>query len=330
MGVNPGARQTFWAAKPRSQQAGPSWTRGSGRFEAAKDAQAGAEQAREAAERTLSEAQAARQSAQAAKAEAERRLERAGAESRRADEARQSGLRRVENAEATLALAREQAAKADAALALEAVETAGADETSAAEAEEFARLGAARDEAQNALTAVRIALATVSEKTGSLDRALRQARGEWDSLGASEERRVRQAAAAGEELAALVAQAAVREQEVVEAQAARQAAQAALEAQAGARQALQQDSYAANSAMRTLAEARAMSLDAVHKLELREARLSVQRDTLAARLWDEYEISLEAALALEEDPDVADGMPQEVARLRRELRVLGRCESRRH
>ncbi len=75
--------------------------------------------------------------------------------------------------------------------------------------------------------------------------------------------------------------------------------------------------------MRTLTEARAQALEAIHRHELREARLGVQRDQLAARLSDEYEMRPEDALALPEDPPVTEGAPQEVARLRRELRALG-------
>ena len=282
-----------------------------------------AEAAREAAERTLSEAQAAKQSAQGAKADAERRAERAAQEARRADEARAGGARRIEIAQATLAQAREHAAKSALVLATGGAETAGADETQAAEAEQLAVLTAERDALQSDLTTVRIQLATVSERTGSLDRAGRNARGEADALHVQEERRERQAGTVGEELEALVAQAEAREGEVARAREARDGALAALEAQAAARQALLQESYDANALMRSLGETRATALDAVHKNEVREARLSVQRDTLAARLWEEYEISLEDALALPEDPEVADGMPQEVARLRRDLRALG-------
>ena len=282
-----------------------------------------AEQAREASERALSEAQSARQSAQGARADSERRAERAVGEARRTEEARAAAARRIENAQATLAQAREQAAKASLILASGGVETAGADETQAAEAGLLALLTVERDGLQSDLTTVRIQLATVAERTGSLDRAGRNARGEADSLGAQEERRARQARTVGEELENLVAQAEAREEEVARARAARASAQSTLEAQSAARQKLLQESYDANALMRSLGEARATVLDAVHKNEVREARLQVQRDTLATRLWEEYEISLEAALALDEDPEVADGMPQEVTRLRRDLRALG-------
>lgn len=292
-------------------------------FENCQNELADAEKARDAAEAALSEAQAARQSAQSAKADAERRAERAISDARRADEAQSANLRRIESAQATLTQAREQAVRAASVLESGSVETADADETQAVEAEQLALLSVEREGLQAELTTFRIQLATVAEKTSSLDRALRNARGDGDSLAAQEERKARQAASAADELETLIAQTEVRELEVVRARAARAAAQAALEAQSQTRQVLLQESYEANAQMRSLGEARTMALESIHKHEVREARLQVQRDTLAARLWEEYEISYEQALALDEDPEVGEGMPQEVARLRRELRVLG-------
>ncbi len=282
-----------------------------------------AEAAREAAERALSEAQAARQSAAGAKTDADRRAERIVQEARRAEDSQMQSVRRIESAQATLAQARDHAARMASALASETVETTGVDDLQAAEAEQLALLALEQGGLQSELTSVRIHLATASEKTSSLDRALRSARGEGDSLTAQEDRRLRQAAAGAEELAALSVQAEAREREAAEAAAAKTAAEAALSGQTETRQALLQESYAANARMRSLGEARAKALDAVHKNEVQEARLGTQRDTLAGRLWDEYEVSLADALALPEDPEVAGGAPAEVARLRRELRALG-------
>ncbi len=282
-----------------------------------------AEAAREAAERALSDAQAKKQSAASARAEAERQAGRTAQEAARAADAHAQSVRRGESADATLAQAREHAARTQAALARGTTETTGADETQAAEAEQLALLTIERDGLQADLTSVRIDLATASEKTGSLDRALRSVRGDLGALTASEERKAGQLAVSTDELAALTAQADAREQDVFEARVAGAAAQAALEAQTSARQALLQESYAANAQMRTLGEARAKAVEAVHKNEVQEARLGAQRDTLAGRLWDDYEISREDALRLPEDPEVPDGTPAEVARLRRELRGLG-------
>ena len=282
-----------------------------------------AEAGREAAERALSDAQAARQLAASAKTDSERRADRTGQEARRAEDAHTQSIRRGDSAEATLAQAREHAARTQSALALGTTETTGADETQAAEAEQLALLTIERDGLQADLTSVRIGLATESEKTGSLDRALRGVRGDLGALTASEERKSQQIAAGAAELTALTAQSEAREQDVIAARVVRAAAQSLLDAQTGARQALLQESYAANAQMRSLGEARAKALEATHKNEVQEARLGTQRDTLAERLWDEYEVSLADALALPEDPDVPDGTPAEVARLRRELRLLG-------
>ena len=292
-------------------------------LEAGRKALSQAEEAREAAERALSEAQSARQSAVGAKADAERRGERAGLEAHRAEDAHVQSVRRIDSASATLASAREHAARMASALASGTVETTGADDIQAAESEQLALLMIERDGLQAALTSVRISLATVSEKGSSLDRALRSANSDLGGLADQEERRTRQAASGAEEIAALTLQADAREQEVIEARAAQSAAQIALEVQTAARQALLGESYAANAKMRSLGEARAKTLDTMHQNEVQEARLGTQRDTLAGRLWDEYEVSLADALALDEDPEVSNGAPAEVARLRRELRGLG-------
>ena len=282
-----------------------------------------AEKTRDAADFALSEAQAARQAAQGAVSEAERRADRARSDARRSEDAHGATLRRAEAAETTLGGAREQAALAASRLATGTVETADADETQAAEADQLAHLTAEREGLQGELTTARIGLATTSEKRSSLERAWRNAQSETQALGGQEERLALRIEAARQEWEALVGQAEAREAEVVRAVTAREAAQAALEAQAGTRRTLLQESYDASALLRTLGEARAQALEAIHGNEVKEARLGVQRDTLAARLWEDYEISLEAALALEDDPEVGEGTPQEVARLRRELRALG-------
>ncbi len=282
-----------------------------------------AQRGRDAADAAHSEAQAARQSAQAAQTDGERRADRAANEAKRADDARLSLARRVEAARTALAQATDRAARASEALASGGVATSDADETQAAESAQLAALAGERETVQGELTSARISLAAVGEKAASLDRAARQARGEGDALAASAARREAQARSASDELAALSAHAQDREQEVAAARAAHAAARIALDAATEARQALLHESHAVSGRMRTLAESRALALDAVHKHEVREARLQVQRDTQATRLWDEYEISLEGALALDDDPDVPRGTPTEVARLRRELRLLG-------
>ena len=292
-------------------------------LEAGRSALTAAEAGREAAERAVSDAQAARQSAAAAKTDAERRAERAVSEMRRAEDAHAQSVKRIESAGATLAQAREHAARMEAALESGSMETVGADETQASEAGELARLIGEQGGLQAALTGVRIALATASEKTSSLDRALRSAKADRTGQADQQERRARQAAAGAEELLALSAQASVREEDLLAARTARLAAEAALTERTEARAALLGESYAANAQMRSLGEARAKARDAVHQNEVQEARLTAQRDTLAGRLWDEYEIALADALALPEDPETADGAPAEVARLRREVRLLG-------
>ena len=282
-----------------------------------------AEKSRDASDSALAEAQGAKQAALGGKTDAERRTDRSTSDLRRAEEARHQAVRRVDSAAANLDAARAQATQTAAVLASGTQAATAADETQATDAEELTTLSLERDGLQADLTSVRISLATVAEKALSLDRSGRGVQVERDSLAGQEERKARQAAAAAEEMAALTAQAEARETEVRQARIARAATQDALETQAAERQTLVLESTRVMTQLRADGAVRATALDAVHQSELKEAKLSVQRDTLAARLWDDYEISLHSALALEDDPEVGEGTPQEVARLRRELRLIG-------
>ena len=292
-------------------------------LQSCQDELAEAEKARDAADSALAEAQGAKQAALGAKTDAERRADRGASDLRRSEEARLQAVRRVESAAAALETARGQAAQAADGLASGTVAAADADETLASDAEELTSLSLDRDGLQADLTSVRISLATISEKTLSLDRTLRNSLGEHDSLVSQEERKARQSAAAEEELGGLTAQAEARETEVLLAREARVLAQSALEVQGATRQALSLEVSVLGVDLRGLGESRGVLLEAIHKSEVKEAKLSVQRDALTARLWEEYEISLEAALSLEDDPEIGEGTPQEVVRLRRELRLIG-------
>ena len=292
-------------------------------LQSCQDELAEAEKARDAADSALAEAHGAKQAALGAKTDAERRADRGASDLRRSEEARLQAVRRVESAAAALETARGQAAQAADGLASGTVAAADADETLATDAEELTSLSLERDGQQADLTSVRISLATISEKTLSLDRTLRNSLGEHDSLVSQEERKARQSAAAEEELGGLTAQAEARETEVLLAREARVLAQSALEVQGATRQALSLEVSVLGVDLRGLGESRGVLLEAIHKSEVKEAKLSVQRDALTARLWEEYEISLEAALSLEDDPEIGEGTPQEVVRLRRELRLIG-------
>jgi chromosome segregation protein len=282
-----------------------------------------AEDAQERAERAVQEAQAVRAEAQGAGSEATRSMAFAEAEVRRAEDAGAQARQRLTATQANLEEARTKAANANEALASNGAETADADEVAAEESTELLRLTAVREAAQGELTAARVALATVAEKAAGEERGLRALRSEAESVSVSEARKIRNSSEASAEHEALVARTDAREAEALRAVAARAAAQLALESQNTVRQELLQESYEASAQMRTLTEARAQALEAIHRHELREARLGTQRDQLAVRLADEYEIRAEEALELPGDPPVMEGAPQEVTRLRRELRLLG-------
>ncbi len=289
----------------------------------AQAALADARRALETADTAVNEAQAARQSAQAAVTETARRAEHAAAELRRAQDAHAQAVRRTETAQQALVQARADATHALSLLATGDAQTADADDLQASETAAFHAFAAARDGVQGDLTTARIALATTAEAVSNLSRALRTVQLEFAGVAEQSLRKARQQQSAQDEYERLVAQAAARDAESVRAAAALQDAQAALDAQAQARQLLLQQSYEASAALRVLNEARAGALDAIHKHEVREARLSAQHEQLALRLLNEYDMTAAEALALPEDPEITSGTPQEVARLRRDLRAMG-------
>lgn len=282
-----------------------------------------AETRREQSEAALGAAQEMRQAAQLARSEAERRVKFATEEIRRLENSRQDTRRRMDLSENSLAQAKASAAAAQAALESGGALTADADDILAQESENIRSLSSDRENLNGELTAIRISLAATSEKASSLDRALRAARAEPDGLAHHQERKQREQDAMQAESDSLAAQSDAREQDVSEAAQTCAQAEAALASQSLARQELLRVSHEAGHSLRALSDARTMVLESIHKSELRETRLGAQRDSIAARLWEDYEISLADALALPQSPSLSDGTPQEVARLRREIRAMG-------
>ena len=275
----------------------------------------------DAADAALSDAHGARQGAASALADAERQAGARTQEARRLTDVHTQAVRRLAQADEGLNAARDAAARA-VALLMDTAGPANDAEDDAARAAVQA-LAAERDTLQSALTGTRIALATAAERAASLDRAARAARAEADGVAEQISRRERQAADADAEYAALVVQAQTLADAQKDADAARVRADAALDATVRKRAARLSRSQEIGAQLRALTEARAAALELIHKGEVRETRLETQVGALVARLRDEYEITLADALALPEDPDIHDGTPQEVARLRRELRQMG-------
>ena len=289
---------------------------------AVKAATAGAAE-RERTDTALTEAQTAKQAAQFTESDAARRFEFCASNIRRAKEAADHASRRYATAEETLDRAKQQATAAAAALETGGAESAGHDEAAAEEQEQLRLLTAQRDTIASELTAARIALATESEKVANLGRSLRSSRFESEQAVQRDAEKARQQQSARQESEDLVSRATIRESESERAAKHKEQAHTALEEHQRTRQALLQESYAANASLRTLGEARATALEAIHRLELKEARFDVQLTQIAARLMEEYEISPEEALSAKEDPAMLDGSPQEVNRLRRELKQMG-------
>jgi len=281
-----------------------------------------ASRAWEAAESTLSARQGERQSAQLSLADCQRQVHSAQGEARRLDTARVEAQRRAQTGEAALAQAQDAADTARHTLETLAVPALN-DDALARDAEELRTFTAERDAASTDLTGVKIALATAGERVSSLDRALRAARAEADGIAHALARRDTQGRNADAELEALHAQIGALGDAAVGAADLRDQASQDLAARQSARHALARQVQDTQGALRAQNEALSLAGQAAHKNELKEARLGAQRDAVATRLWEEYEIRAADALALPADPDVSDGSPQEVARLRRDLRAMG-------
>lgn len=292
-------------------------------YERSQKAVAGAQREREAAEAAVTAAQASRQASQLEESDCSRRFEFSSGTIRRAREACEQGARRLSAAQEGLEHARVHATVALAAMASGGVESAGHNEAAAEEQEQLLALSGSRDALATSLTAARIALATVGEKVSSLERALRTDRSEEEQTGQRDADKVVQESGARRESEELASRAAVREAESGSAGQLQESARAALEAHQRIRQELLQESNQANTQLRALADAKAAGLETIHRLELRETRLDVQMTQIAARLQEEYELSPDEVLAMDEDPAVTDGSPQEVGRLRRELKQMG-------
>ncbi|MGO8672588.1 MAG: chromosome segregation protein SMC [Capsulimonadaceae bacterium] len=284
---------------------------------------AAAERGRDVAESGLADRQSAREAAQLAVNESVRKSEFSVSQSRRAADQLDQILRRVDTSQIALARAREHAAAAAEAMQSAGLETADADDAMAAETQLIAKLTAERESLQADATSARVDLATQSEKVLSLTRALRGARADLDLVEGQQAQKAEQSRVAHEEREDLLARSAVRDSEVERAADELVRTRDRLKQQTELRQGLAGDAREAAAGLRRLEDAHAAALEVIHKSDLRETRLEMQRTQLAGRLMEEYEMDAADAIALDKDPEVTDGSPQEVSRLRRELRLMG-------
>ncbi len=276
----------------------------------------------ETAEAALSARRGEQQSAQLNLSEYQRQISSAQAEARRLDSARTEAQRRAQTAEAALSQAQDAADTAR--RALETLARPALDDAALAhDAEELRTVTAARDAANSDLTGAKIALATAGERVSSLDRALRAARADGNGISTALARRGTQQQDAGEEAEALQVQIGELNDAAALAGGLRDQASQDLARCQDARRALVAQAQDTQASLRAQAEAQGLAGQAAHQNELKEARVGARRDAAALRLWEEYEMRAEDALALPVDPAVADGSPQEVARLRRDLRAMG-------
>jgi chromosome segregation protein len=229
---------------------------------------------------------------------------------------------RMQSAELALARLREDLAASALALAQDKADEddAGA---SAEQAEELRRFTNERDEAAKEALQMRIALAGLAERAAGLSRSQRAAVLEREQIKAGRTRRFERLMATQEELGRLSVIADESAAEETLALAATEIAQANLSRALEAYQSLRERAQEAAASVRLIASSRTASLEEIRKSELIETRAQILRSQLSARLLEEYDITAEYALGLNKDPDVPDDTPREVARLRRELRLMG-------
>ncbi|MCC6729176.1 MAG: chromosome segregation protein SMC [Chthonomonadales bacterium] len=200
---------------------------------------------------------------------------------------------------------------------------AGLDDAVAAAHEQAATLDARRDEARRLVGALEVAVGRLVEKRAGLKRSLAAGEQNARQVVASRAARQRQR----EEIALVLGRAEAAEGELAgEIGAAREALanhEERLGASRARRQALYEEARARSAALREILRRRAEILEEVHGADVRIARLEVRLAQSAERLSAEYGIERAEALAMPEPAEAERGTVNEVARLRREVRLMG-------
>lgn len=234
-----------------------------------------------------------------------------------------STRRRMEQTTVTLAQIKQSVAARAAELAQAQLASAQTEQGADRERDTLAALTADLENVRSGLTQERIAVAGLTERASGLERSAKSAREDAGRVDIQIRRRREQSAQAQQELGELQARSRQRDETFEAAQAQLALAEEALESAVVVRNDLQTQAHDASVAVRELNEARAGALEAVRKHELREQRYEMQSAQAAQRLLEEYNTPAEYALSLEKTPEAPKDTPREVARMRRELRVMG-------
>ncbi len=188
---------------------------------------------------------------------------------------------------------------------------------------ELDNLKAQREETASYLMRVNVELASVKERIGNLEKAISSARSDLEQMRLDISTKHQQLESSASQIAV---DAAERVQLTAEIESQRESVTAAAEELSNL---LDQKSELAWSIgrieqdLRAAISSRAELSDLVHDSDVKEARLDMQVNQAAARLEEEYEITLEQALNWPEDIEVKYGTAAEVSRLRKEMKAMG-------
>jgi chromosome segregation protein len=184
-------------------------------------------------------------------------------------------------------------------------------------------LTARREGLSSDLMEMSVTLASLRERRTGFEQSIRQTSGSISDMESELKARIeevrKQASDATEN---------VREQENLAAQAAEsdkklQIFQTELENLLTRRSTMAQSNASVDAEMKALHHARSETAELLRDCDVKEARLDVQINQTADRLFEEYEISREEALAREEMIELERGTATEIARLRKEIKSMG-------
>lgn len=242
----------------------------------------------------------------------------------RAQEEMQADAARLENTRTALL---SEAAGWETALEAGRQEDTSADDAIAQAHEEAEKLGVRREEARAQAIALEVQVGRLTEQRAALTRelatrqdALNQVQG---ALGVKRTQRE----LAGSQFADAHHLEHQLELQLAEARERQTRCEAEFAAWRERRQALLNESFALTGRIKSLSNSRADALRQMHDSELQIARLEVRLAQAAQRLLDEYGISQEEALQRTDTPALDRETVNEVARLRREIRLMGQVNT---
>lgn len=197
------------------------------------------------------------------------------------------------------------------------------DEKVAGAEQDIEELGKLRSAEREELMKLNVELAACSEHAAALRNSLDESRAALEELTATLDSRYSQVDGISVDVAALL-----EEQDTVDKECARQrelfeAADTRLNELLSKRSAEQEKSAQIDAGLRDAGHERNQLAQDTHDADVREARLEVQMNQAAERLLEEYEVTVEQALAWPEEIEVERGTASEVSRIRREIKDMG-------